>query len=92
VRRLEGLELFPAVDARGVHRFDVDEVAAVARRLSAGEATAARGSWLYGQRAPDRSRRVERAAKSPLEAELLRENAMLRERLVEFEAFLDGTE
>jgi hypothetical protein len=92
VRRLEGVELFPAVDAGGVHRFDGDEVAAVGRRLRAGEATAARGSWLYGHREPHRNRRAERAVNSPLEAELLRENAMLRAKLVEFEEFLDEIE
>lgn len=33
VRRLEGTELHPTQDARGVHRFDTDEVDAVAQRL-----------------------------------------------------------
>jgi hypothetical protein len=88
VRRLEGVELFPAVDANGVHHFDGDEVDAVGRRLRAGEATAARGNWIYGQREPHRKRGVERAASSPLEAKLLRENATLRAKLVEFEEFL----
>lgn len=92
VRRLEGVELFPRVDASGVHRFNLNEVDAVARRLRAGEATAARGKWLYGQEEPPRKRRAERAANSPLEANLLRENATLRAKLVEFQEFLDEIE
>jgi hypothetical protein len=92
VRRLEGVELFPRVDASGVHRFNSNEVDAVARRLRAGEVTAARGNWLYGQREPHRKRSAERAANSPLEAKLLRENATLRAKLVEFEEFLDEIE
>jgi hypothetical protein len=92
VRRLEGVELFPRVDACGVHRFNSNEVDAVARRLRAGEVTAARGNWLYGRREPHRKRGAERAANSPLEAKLLRENATLRAKLVEFEEFLDEIE
>jgi hypothetical protein len=46
VRRLEGQELFPRRDRSGVLRFDEGEVAAVVRRLRAGDVTAARGDWL----------------------------------------------
>lgn len=92
VRRLEGVDLFPRVDSCGVHHFNSNEVDAVARRLRSGEATAARGRWLYGQREPSRKRYDERAANTPLEAKLLRENATLRAKLVEFEEFLDEIE
>jgi hypothetical protein len=34
VRRLEGAQLHPYVDASGVHRFDVREVERLARRLN----------------------------------------------------------
>ena len=92
VRRLEGVELFPSVDACGVHRFNSNEVDAIARRLRAGEATAARGNWLYGQRELHRKRRAEPAVNSPLEAKLLRENAALRAQVAKFEEFLDEIE
>jgi hypothetical protein len=52
VRRLEGHELFPQCDARGVHWFDEAEVAAVAQRVARGEATSARGLWLTCLPAP----------------------------------------
>ena len=92
MRRLEGVDLFPRVDACGVHRFNSNEVDAVARRLRAGEVTAARGNWLYGREEPPRKRRAERVASSRLEAELLRENGALRAKLVEFQEFLDEIE
>jgi len=37
VRRLEGVRLRPVQDARGVHRFDPDEVEALARYLASGQ-------------------------------------------------------
>lgn len=37
VRRLEGVHLHPARDARGVHHFDEDDVEALAHRVSSGE-------------------------------------------------------
>ena len=92
MRRLEGVELFPSVDACGVHRFNSNEVDAIARRLRAGEVTAARGNWLYEREEPQRKRRAERGANSPLEAMLLSENATLWAKLVEFEEFLDEIE
>jgi hypothetical protein len=52
VRRLEGQELFPRRDRNGVLRFDEGEVAAVARRLRAGDVTAARDDWLIERRLP----------------------------------------
>lgn len=55
VRRLEGHELFPERDARGVHRFDEGDVNRVAQRLLAGGLNAARGHWLRsGRRAHGR--------------------------------------
>jgi hypothetical protein len=36
VRRIEGVLLYPARDARGVHHFDVSEVDALARRVKNG--------------------------------------------------------
>ncbi|MEO6599518.1 MAG: hypothetical protein ABIQ16_06565 [Polyangiaceae bacterium] len=36
VRRIEGVLLYPTRDARGVHRFDVSEVDALARRVKNG--------------------------------------------------------
>jgi hypothetical protein len=82
VRRLEGAELFPIVDARGVHRFSPDEVAAVARRLRAGKETAARGSWIGGPgaaTAPRRGRHENEAECRARELNELRgENAVLR--------------
>ena len=36
VRRIEGVLLYPRRDARGVHRFDVSEVDALARRVKQG--------------------------------------------------------
>lgn len=37
VRRLEGVHLHPARDSRGVHRFDEDDVEALAERVASGE-------------------------------------------------------
>ena len=37
VRRLEGVRLRPVQDSRGVHRFDPDEVEALARDLASGQ-------------------------------------------------------
>ena len=49
VRRLEGRDLFPRVDKRGVHRFYETEVSCVRDRLRAGILVpAARGKWLRG--------------------------------------------
>lgn len=49
VRRLEGRELFPVVDARGVHRFPDDQVHRLQARLRAGDRlSGARGDWLLG--------------------------------------------
>lgn len=50
VRRLEGRELFPIRDRRGVHLFYEDEVVEVMRRLAEGHVSAARGAWLSGAR------------------------------------------
>ena len=36
VRRIEGVLLYPTRDVRGVHRFDVSEVDALARRVKSG--------------------------------------------------------
>jgi len=36
VRRIEGVLLYPTRDSRGVHRFDVSEVDALARRVKNG--------------------------------------------------------
>lgn len=52
VRRLEGNELFPQLDERGVHRFEEAEVEEVRQQLQLGTVHAARGRWLNGSRAP----------------------------------------
>jgi hypothetical protein len=104
VRRLERHELFPVLDARGVHWFDECEVDALARRLARGEITAAQGAWLSGgeqprRRAPaaetrDEARsdrgRSDSSARLEHELEALKkENAELRERV---RAFILGVE
>lgn len=56
VRKMEGRTLHPRVDARGVHRFDVVEVEAVARRIAeTGRALDARFPWTIA--APTSARR-----------------------------------
>jgi hypothetical protein len=39
VRRLEGVLLHPATDAKGIHRFDTNEVEALVDRIGRGEVT-----------------------------------------------------
>lgn len=51
VRRLEGVELFPRRDARGIYGFDPSEVVALAERFERSEVTSARGAWLDRDRA-----------------------------------------
>jgi hypothetical protein len=81
VRRLEGRELFPWRDARGVHRFNEGEVNALARALELESVPAARGTWLRCRRS-ERSRfKPNLDAQSPVSTQLqgLRtENAALR--------------
>src|SRR5579871_6249505 len=49
IRRVEGVLLHPVRDGRGVHRFRVDEVEALAERLLRGEVTL----WAGMERAND---------------------------------------
>jgi hypothetical protein len=90
VRRLEGRELFPQRDRKGVLRFDEDEIAAVARRLRTGDVPAARGDWPSEQRhaRPWSPTRASKASPARLEhgeelAKLRDENARLRAELAE---------
>jgi hypothetical protein len=90
VRRLEGQELFPQRDRNGVLRFDESEVAAVARRLRAGEVPAARGDWLQDRRHPSPWSSRKARAKPSHEVErveeltrLRNENARLKDELAE---------
>lgn len=46
MRRLEGHELFPWRDARGVYRFEEAEVERVRQQLQRGSVGAAKGGWL----------------------------------------------
>jgi hypothetical protein len=51
VQRLEGRELFPSVDERGVHRFRESDVEHISSLLRAGyRLPAAKGDWLSGAR------------------------------------------
>jgi hypothetical protein len=59
VRRLEGYELFPCRDSRGVHWFDEYEVTRVAQLLKTAALPAAQSRWLA------RSRRSVRSAADP---------------------------
>ena len=86
MRRLEGTELFPEQDERGVHWFDAREVERVAERLRDGLVRSGRGEYL---RSPSARRRRQKGplAKLRRENERLREqNALLEKRLRELEA------
>ena len=93
VRRLEGHDLFPKRDRKGVLLFDESEVAALARRLRTGDVPAARGDWL-SEGGHARPWSPTRASKVPFarlehgdELDKLRdENARLRAELAEMVA------
>jgi hypothetical protein len=84
VRRLEGVELFPRRDLRGVHWFDEAEVRDVKRRIARGAVDAARGAWLdRSQQRWSRGQQQARPAAAGANAmttivELERDNAALR--------------
>ena len=94
VRRLEGTELFPWRDARGVNRFDEAEVHRVAELLRRGEMFAARGGWLKRRRGSGYS--TSPASKTPPSHELReieclrRENEALKRELEQTQAYLSG--
>jgi len=102
VRRLEGRELFPWLDNRGIHRFDAREIAKVARRLRRGEVTAARSPWLSNPNSQGRQQmlrpparggeRPRRAASSETRelAALRIENAELRKALARLCAAIES--
>ena len=102
VRRLEGRELFPEKDAKGVHRFDLSQVNALRKRLRQGSVTSARSSWLEHRRSsPVRPHRRADATSDRVEvssavAALQRENAELRAALAavtsELEAIVETFE
>jgi len=88
VRRLEGVELFPHRDLRGVHWFDEAEVRDVQRRIARGAVDAARGSWLDRPRRLSRSQvpaAAPRADLTQVVVELERENTDLRKTVHELE-------
>src|SRR5262245_10175810 len=64
VRRLEGSELNPIRDSRGVVRFAEVEVAALAARMAKGVVVAARGDWLSTHGRGHRPGSVERTQPS----------------------------
>ena len=93
VRRLEGHELFPRRDARGVHRFDESEVAEVAHRLRGGNLDAARGRWLTHRRTFLPFRSAKATHRDDIGEELKRlteENDKLKQELSELTLALAG--
>ena len=88
VRRLEGKELFPRCDSRGVNWFDEADVERVAVRFARGDVPSAQGPWLRKRRghsqkgAVDPARR-ETSAPSDSLAALSAENRRLRHELNE---------
>jgi len=86
VRRLEGKELFPWCDNRGVHWFDEADVERVAARLARGAVPAAQGAWLRKRRRHSHEsavdpRRRETREPSDSVADLRAENERLRREL-----------
>jgi hypothetical protein len=85
VRRLEGTELFPWRDSRGVHWFDEADVERVAARFARADVPSARGAWLrkrcgHSQNPPINANR-EMSVPSDSVAGLRAENRRLRREL-----------